>query len=150
VITTTNKRVKARRSKGFTLIELMIAVAIISLLSMIALPSFMDNIRKSKRVDAQTALTRTSTNLERFFSANTTYTVDLAQLGLVVDSGTGYSDERNYVITVAGGATGIASSYTVTATADAASSQSEDTGCTVLTINSLGQRTPNPTTSRCW
>jgi Tfp pilus assembly protein PilE len=39
---------------------------------MIAVPSFMQNVRKSKRTDAQTALARTSTNLERFFGANGT------------------------------------------------------------------------------
>jgi type IV pilus assembly protein PilE len=146
----TNNLVKARRSRGFTLIELMIAVAIIALLSMIALPSYMQNVRKSKRVDAQTVLTRTSNNLERFFSANSSYTTDVSLLGVIVDGGTGYSDDRNYVISVAAGGTGIGSSYVVTATADAGSSQSEDKGCTVLTVSSLGQRTPNPTTSRCW
>ena len=147
---TTRSLSHARRNKGFTLIELMIAVAIIALLSMVALPSFMQNVRKSNRTDAQTALARTSTNLERFFSANGTYTTDVTQLGLVIDGGTGYSDDGHYVISVAAGATGIGSSYVVTATADADSMQSEDKDCTVLTVNSFGQRTPNPSTSRCW
>jgi type IV pilus assembly protein PilE len=150
VILAMNRLSKRKRSGGFTLAELMVGVAIISLLSMIALPSFMDNIRKSKRTDAQTALTRTSTNLERFFGANSSYTTDVTQLGLVVAGGVGYSDERLYVISIAGGATGIASSYTVTATAVADTMQADDTGCTVLTVNSLGQRTPNPVDTKCW
>jgi type IV pilus assembly protein PilE len=150
VILAMNRLSNRKRSSGFTLAELMVGVAIISLLSMIALPSFMDNIRKSKRTDAQTALTKTSTNLERYFSANSSYTTDVTQLGLTVDDGDGYSDEREYVITVVGGATGIASSYTVTATAVADTMQADDTGCTVLTVNSLGQRTPNPVDTKCW
>src|SRR6056300_1506712 len=107
----------------------MIAVAIIALLSMIALPSFMQNVRKSNRIDAQTALTKTSANLERFFSANGTYTTNVSQLGLVIDDGDGYSDDGHYVISVAAGPTGIGSSYVVTATAAADSMQIEDTGC---------------------
>jgi len=117
---------------------------------MIALPSFMQNVRKSKRVDAQTALTTASMNLERFFGANGTYTTDTTQLGLLIDDSVAYSDDRNYVMTVAAGGTGIGSSYVVTATAASGTSQTKDTGCTVLTVSSVGQRTPSPTTSHCW
>jgi type IV pilus assembly protein PilE len=117
---------------------------------MIAVPSFMQNVRKSKRTDAQTALARTSTNLERFFGANGTYTTDTTELGLLIDDSVAYSDDRLYVMTVAAGGTGIGSSYVVTATAAAGTSQADDTGCTVLAVSSLGQRTPNPSTSKCW
>ena len=139
-----------QRARGITLIELMIAVAIISMLSMVAVPAFMDNVRKSKRTDAQTALTRTSTNLERYFSQVGSYTTDATKLGLAVKDGTAFSDDGYYVVKVEAGASGIGSSYVVTATAASGGMQAEDTGCTVLTINSLGQRTPNPTTSKCW
>ena len=54
------------RNAGFTLVEVMIAVTILAILSMIAYPSFMQSVRKSKRTDAQTALTRATNNLERF------------------------------------------------------------------------------------
>ena len=139
-----------KRSGGFSLIELIVAVSIVALLSAIALPSFMQNVRKSKRTDAQTALMRASSNLERFFGANGTYTTDAANLGLLIDSGVAYSDDRGYVMTIAAGGTGIGSSYVVTATAASGTTQAQDTGCTVLTVNSLGQRTPDPTSSKCW
>ena len=138
------------RNSGFTLIEAMITATILGMLAMIAYPSFMQSVRKSKRTDAQTALTRASNNLERFFGTNGTYTTDTTQLGLNIDAGTAYSDSSHYIITVTAGATGIGSSYVVNANAVAGDMQAEDTGCTALSLDSLGRRTPDPVTSRCW
>jgi len=138
------------RNSGFTLIEVMITVVILSILAMIAYPSFLQSVRKSKRTDAHTALTRAGTNLERFFGTNGTYTTDTSQLGLKIDAGTTYSDNSHYIITVTAGATGIGSSYVVNATAAAGDMQADDTGCTSLSLDSLGRRTPDPTASRCW
>ncbi len=138
------------RNSGFTLVEAMITVVILALLAMIAYPSFMQSVRKSKRTDAQTALTRTSNNLERFFGANSTYTTNSALLGLTIDAGTAYSDSGHYIITVTAGATGIGSSYVVSANAAVGDMQTDDTGCTVLSLDSLGRRTPDPTATRCW
>ncbi len=130
--------------------ELMIVVAIISLLSAVAYPSYMQSVRKSKRTDAHTALTRSANNLERFFSTYGTYTTDATVLGLVVDDDTAYSDNGHYIMTVAAGATGIGTSYVVSATAAPDDIQTGDTGCTSLTLDSRGVRTPDPTDSRCW
>ena len=138
------------RNLGFTLIETMITVVILSMLAMIAYPSFLQSVRKSKRTDAQTALTRASNNLERFFGTNGTYTTDTSQLGLVMDAGTAYSESGHYIITVTAGATGIGSSYVVTANATPGDMQADDTGCTALSLNSLGRRTPDPAASSCW
>ena len=144
------KYLGTRRNSGFSLVELVVALAIVAILSMVALPSFMDSVRKSKRTDAQAALNRATTNLERFFGANGTYTTDTSELGLLIDDDTAYSDDRGYVMTVTAGATGIGSSYVVTATAAAGSMQADDTGCTVLAVNSFGQQTPSPASSHCW
>ncbi len=138
------------RNSGFTLIEMVVVVAIVAILTMIAYPSFMQSVRKSKRTDAQTALTRASNNLERFFGTNGTYTTDTSQLGLLIDGGTAYSDSSHYIITVTAGATGIGSSYVVTANATPGDMQADDTGCTALSLDSRGRRTPDPTASLCW
>ncbi len=135
---------------GFSLIEVMIATTILAILAMIAYPSFMQSVRKSKRTDAHTALTRAASNLERFFSTNNTYTTDTTQLGLLIDAGTAYSNDGHYIVTVVAGATGIGSSYIVSANATPGDMQTGDTGCTALSLDSLGRRIPNPTTSRCW
>lgn len=61
------------RSKGFTLIELMIVVAIIGILAAIAYPSYQDHVRKTRRSDAQGALMGLANAMERHYTANNTY-----------------------------------------------------------------------------
>ena len=139
-----------RRAAGFTLIEIMIVVAIIAILVAIAYPSFVQSLRNSNRSDALAALTRVSVNLERFFATNGTYTTDCAVLGLQMVGAIAYSDANHYVMDVLPGPTGIGSSYVLTATARAGDMQTGDTGCTVLSMDSLGQRVPDPNVSRCW
>jgi type IV pilus assembly protein PilE len=141
---------RVSRHSGFTLIEVMIVVVIVAILTMIAYPSFMQSVRKSKRTDAHTALTRASNNLERFFGTNNSYTTDAGQLGLMSEGGTAYSDNGHYVMTITGGASGIGSSYVINAEAKVGDMQADDDGCTTLTLDSLGRRTPDPVDSRCW
>ena len=138
------------KQKGVNLLELMMTLVIVALLTSFAYPSFMQSVRKGKRTDAHTAMTRVAANLERFFSTNGTYTTDVAVLGLNMDGDNAMSDQEEYVITVTPGPTGIGSSYTVNATAVVGGSQSKDTGCTTFTLNSLGVRTPDPADSKCW
>ncbi|GBE08539.1 fimbrial protein precursor [bacterium BMS3Abin11] len=68
-------------SKGFTLIEVMIVVALIGILAALAYPSFRDSIRKSRRGDAQQGLMEIAQKLENFYARNATYTTDLTQIG---------------------------------------------------------------------
>ena len=140
-------RVTGVRPEGFTLIELMIAMVIMAVLVSIGYPSYIQSVRKGNRSDAETALIRTAGNQERFFATNGTYTTVVTDLGFMAD---GLSGKEYYQITVAAGATGIGSSYVITATAVAGHMQAKDTGCTVLSLDSLGVQLPDPVDSECW
>ncbi len=59
--------------KGFTLVELMIAVAIVGILAGIAYPSYQDSVRASRRADAKGALLGFANAMERHFTENNTY-----------------------------------------------------------------------------
>lgn len=60
-------------SRGFTLIELMIAVVVVGILASIALPSYTEYIARARRADAQAQLLNASQFVERYFTANGTY-----------------------------------------------------------------------------
>ena len=62
-----------KRQRGFTLIELMITVAVIAILAAIAYPSYQDSIRKSRRTDGKNALTQAVANMERYYTEKNTY-----------------------------------------------------------------------------
>ncbi|CAG7857641.1 hypothetical protein MCAMS1_02543 [biofilm metagenome] len=73
-----------RSGKGFTLIELMVAVAIVGILAAIAIPSYQDSVRKSRRSDAEGALTGFANAMERHFTATNSYCDAADATGAVV------------------------------------------------------------------
>jgi len=62
-----------RLNTGFTLIEVMIVVAIIGILASIAYPSYVDSVRKGRRAEARAALTELMQQEERFMTQNNSY-----------------------------------------------------------------------------
>ncbi|CDH47662.1 type IV pilin protein [Candidatus Contendibacter odensensis] len=64
--------------KGFTLIEIMIVVAIVAILAAIAYPSYQDSVRKSRRADAKAVVLQAGQWMERFYTVNNRYDQDQA------------------------------------------------------------------------
>ena len=59
-----------RKQKGFTLIELMIVVAIVSILAAVAFPSYQQHVLRGNRAEGRTALLDAAARLERYYSDN--------------------------------------------------------------------------------
>ncbi len=86
----------SKHQKGFTLIEIMVTVAILGILSAIALPSYVESVKKGKRSDAKVTLLRLAQMQESYFAQNLSYAKDLTQL---VGAATLTSDEGLYDVT---------------------------------------------------
>jgi len=118
--------VRTKMSSGFTLIELMIVVAIIGIIMAVGYPSYGDYINKTRRADAHLVLMNTVQHMERcrasaFSYANCTVPAHLQT-----------SEEGNYAVT----AVTTTSTFTITATAQA--KQASDSKCVTLTLNDRG------------
>lgn len=158
---------RRRRAQGFTLIELMIAVAIVAVLASIAYPAYQDSIRKGRRAEAFTALSTLQQAQERWRSNNASYTTTLANsaaanapptgLGVPATTPSGY-----YTISV-DSATVSPTVYVATATAVTGTSQASDGNCKVLGVqmasgtlkygsgaSSISWSATNPDAGKCW
>ena len=114
------------RSKGFTLIEIMITIAILGIIAAVAWPSYERYQEKGRRADGISALLQNSANLEKcFLNNNGTY------VGCAITS----PSPRQYYSIAANPALA-AESYTLVATPQNA--QAGDVECATLTINQLG------------
>lgn len=132
------------RSHGFTLIEIMIVIAIAAILAAIAIPSYNDYVTTTRRSDAQIALMDLSTRLERFFNENNTY-VGAAIPAIYPAT----SPEGFYNLQITNTA---ATSYNIQAVPQGAQA-TDDTLCATLTFNSLGQKSATGSASNpldCW
>ena len=67
-----------RKAKGFTLIEIMVTVAIVGILAAIALPNYTSYVARARRADARAQLVQAAQFMQRYYSANDSYTTNRA------------------------------------------------------------------------
>jgi type IV pilus assembly protein PilE len=146
-----NQRISSRvgrMSSGFTLIELMIVVAIMAILAAIALPIYKDYVIRSKLTEAQNLLTDYRTKMEQYYQDNRSYAN-----GKVCGAVLPVSPRNYFTYTCAITGAGQTATYVATATGIA----SQGTGNFVYTIDQLNTRqttgvAPGWTkpTQNCW
>jgi len=131
-----------KSNTGFTMVELMIVIAIIGILAAVGFPAYTNAVKKGDRADAIDSLMSLSGRMEEYYMNNDTYdgaTVTAAGDGTV---GSNKTSDDLYTLAIS---SATAFQYTLTATP-----KKSDTECTTLTLNSLGEKGSTGTGTDCW
>ena len=133
-----------KKSRGFTLLEVVVAMALLAILGAVALPTYFSYLTESRRAEAHTVLLALAQAEETWFTNNNTYTGDVNNLTPLIPAIIANNvNQGNYVFTipVANGA-----AFTLQADAVAGGPQAGDAGCTTITLTSAGVQDP----AACW
>ena len=72
--------------RGFSLVELMVVVAVVAIITSIAYPAYQDQMQKTRRADAKAALMDAAAKMERFYTQFGRYTATIANAGIAATS----------------------------------------------------------------
>ena len=134
-----------KRSQGITLIELMVAIAVIAILAAVGYPSYMEHVKSTRRSEAKATLLEVAQFMERKFSSDGCYkcaseTVTLPFTQVPRDGGSAY-----YTISLAPSPAPSATTFTLQAVPTGVMSGDS---CGTYTLNQTG--THSPTSATCW
>ena len=144
------------REKGFTLIELMIAIAIVAILAAIAYPSYTESINKSRRADGKSALLELQSRMEKFRGScpfypqtlGTTDTCGASSSASTLKAGT-TSTQGYYTLTiVANSATG--NGFTLRATPTGVQTNDSCTQMDIVVSTTYPTGNKTGTGANCW
>tara|TARA_R110001583_G_scaffold184037_2_gene343063 strand:+ start:52168 stop:52572 length:405 start_codon:yes stop_codon:yes gene_type:complete len=131
-------------AKGFTLIEVMIVVAIVGILAAVAYPSYQQHVLKTRRAAAAGCLLEHAQFMERYYTTNMTYVGAVPAVSCTADL-TGF-----YAFGLSAGTPVTATTYLIEATPQG--TQTADALCGTLAINQAGTKTESGTgtSADCW
>jgi len=137
---------KSKKQPGFTLVEVMVVVFIISVLAAIAYPSYQGFTQKARRTEAMTTLTEAAARQENFYANNLRYAATMTTLLPSFGADPYITPDGNYNV-------GTTSAYLITATAQG--QQFQDLQCRTFTLDSTGGKGATDslggtTTTTCW
>jgi len=136
-------------SKGFTLIELMVAVAVVAILGTIAMVTYTKQIQKARRTEARSAILDLAGREEKLFSTTNAYGTLPSQLGYAVAG----APNDVWPMTIGGGyyqVGVVATPTTYLITATTFGTQVKDTTCNTLTVDQLGTQNSTGGGTDCW
>ena len=135
------------KSNGFTLIELMIVIIILSVLIGVAIPAYKNYAQKARRSDAKAGITSMKLEQEKWRANNISYTSTLDDLGFT----TATSPDGYYDLSITASGT---NTYTVQAAAPNTSVQYDDTNCRSFTSDEsdiqVSKNSSNNNSTNCW
>jgi len=134
-----------RQIRGITLIELMIAVAVVAILAAVGYPSYMEHVKSTRRGEAKAALLELGQFMERKFSADGCYKCGSETVTLPVTQAPRDGGSAHYTLSLAASPAASATTFTLQAVPTGVMSGDS---CGTYTLDQTG--THSPTSTACW